>query len=145
MKLNARQFCFLVLMGIIFSSIALAQGTTATLNGVVSDPAGATISGAQVEVQNVGTNFTQTVETNDSGLYSVSQLLPGEYKVTVQKTGFQKSVQTGVTLTVGQVGTLNIALEVGDVKETVTVTANAELINVTTADMSSVVDQSSVE
>jgi Carboxypeptidase regulatory-like domain len=145
MKPNAKQFCFLVLMGILFSSIAFAQGTTATLNGVVSDPAGAAISGAQVEIQNVGTNFTQAVETNDSGLYSVSQLIPGEYKVTVEKTGFQKSVQTGITLTVGQVGTLNIALEVGDVKETVTVTANAELINVTTADMSSVVDQASVE
>jgi hypothetical protein len=131
-------------MCILFSSVALAQVTSATLNGIVSDAGGAAIPAAQIQVQNVDTNFRQATETNDSGLYSVSQLPPGQYRITVEKTGFRKSVQTGITLTVGQVATLNISLVVGDVKETVTVTANAELINVTTAELSAVVNQASV-
>ena len=145
MRPCARQLCFLSLMCILFSSVALAQVTNATLNGIVSDPGGAAIPGAQVQVQNIGTNLRQATETNDSGLYSVSQLPSGQYRITVQKTGFRKSVQTGIVLTVGQVATLNISMEVGDVKETVTVTANAELINVTTADLSSVINEASVE
>jgi len=135
----------LLLLGFLLPAVALAQVTSATLNGVVSDAGGATIPGVQVQVQNVGTNLRQVTETNDSGLYSVSQLPSGQYRITVQKTGFRKSVQTGITLTIGQVATLNITLSVGDVKETVTVTANAELINVTTADLSAVVNQASVE
>lgn len=145
MRPCVRQLCFLSLVCILFSSVALAQVTSATLNGIVSDPGGAAISGAQVQVQNVDTNLRQATETNDSGLYSVSQLPSGQYRITVQKTGFRKVVQTGITLTIGQVATLNITLSVGDVKETVTVTANAELINVTTADLSAVVNQTSVE
>jgi hypothetical protein len=145
MRPYARQLCFLSLICILFSSVALAQVTSATLNGIVSDTGGAAIPGAQVQIQNVGTNLRQATETNDSGLYSVSQLPSGQYRITVQKAGFRKSVQTGITLTIGQVATLNITLSVGDVKETVTVTANAELINVTTADLSAVVNQASVE
>jgi hypothetical protein len=132
-------------MCILFASVALAQVTTATLNGIVSDSNGAVIPAAQVQIQNVDTNARQATDTNASGIYSISQLLPGRYTVTVQKTGFRKSVQTGIVLTVGQVGTMNVSLQVGDVKETVTVTANEELINVTTADLSAVVNEASVE
>ena len=138
----------LLLLGItfiLFPAMMLAQNTSATLNGVVSDSGGAVIPSAQIQVQNVNTNAKQSTETSSSGVYSVTQLPPGQYSVTVQKTGFQKSVQTGITLTVGQVATLNISLVVGDVKETVTVTANAELINVTTADLSAVVNEASVQ
>jgi hypothetical protein len=145
MRPNAKQLCFLCLMCILFASVALAQVTTATLNGIVSDSNGAVIPAAQVQIQNVDTNARQATDTNASGIYSISQLLPGRYTVTVQKTGFRKSVQTGIVLTVGQVATMNVSLQVGDVKETVTVTANEELINVTTADLSAVVNEASVE
>jgi hypothetical protein len=130
---------------LLLSSAALAQVTSATLNGVVSDPGGSAIPGAKLQITNVDTNARQTAVSSDTGLYSVSQLLPGRYTVTVMKDGFRKSVQTGIVLTVGQVATLNISLQMGDVKETVTVTANEELINVTTAELSSVVNQASVE
>jgi hypothetical protein len=110
----------------------------------VNDPGGAVISGAQIQIQNINTGVKETVVSNASGVYSASQLPPGQYTVAVQKTGFQKSIQTGVVLAVSQVATLNVTLPVGDVKETVTVTANEELINVTTADISSVINGESV-
>ena len=144
MKRFATYLCAFWLVSILFSAAALGQANFATLNGVVSDPTGSTVPGAHLLIQNTDTNVKQVAESNDSGFYSVAQLSSGRYTVTVQKDGFQKSAQTGIVLTVGQVATLNITLQVGDVKETVTVTANAELINTTTAAMSSVLNQSSV-
>ena len=144
-RLSTKLLLLLGAVCILFPAMMLAQNTSATLNGVVSDSGGAVIPSAQIQIQNVNTNAKQLTETSSSGVYSVTQLPPGQYSVTVQKTGFQKSVQTGITLTVGQVATLNISLVVGDVKETVTVTANAELINVTTADLSAVVNEASVQ
>jgi hypothetical protein len=145
MRTFARSLCSLWLVCLLLSSAALAQVTSATLNGVVSDPGGSAIPGAKLQITNVDTNARQTAVSGDTGLYSASQLLPDRYTVTVVKDGFRKSVQTGIVLTVGQVATLNISLQMGDVKETVTVTANEELINVTTAELSSVVNQASVE
>jgi hypothetical protein len=129
---------------VLLSAVAFAQATSATLNGTVTDPGGSAIVGAKLLLTNVDTNLKETAVSNDTGTYSASQLPPGRYTVSVQKDGFRKSVQTGIVLTVGQVATLNISLQVGDIKETITVTANEELINVTTAELSSVVDQSSV-
>lgn len=140
-----RYCCSAWLMMAFLASFAAAQATSASLNGTVTDPSGSAIPSAQIQVLNTDTNYKQNVTTSDAGAYSVSQLPPGHYSVTVQKDGFRKSVQTGIQLSVGEVGTLNIPLQLGDVKEEVTVTANAELINVTTAEMSSVVNQDSVE
>jgi hypothetical protein len=132
--------CLLVL-----GHLSLAQVTNASITGVVTDPGGAAIAGAHVRVQNLNTNSGQTVETSDSGVYTVGQLLPGGYTVTTNKDGFRKSVETGIVLTVGQTATLNIPLQVGDVTETVTVSGSAELINTTTAEISQVVNQHAIK
>ncbi len=123
---------------------ALAQMTTSTLTGTVADPSGAAIPGARISVQNLGTNNVRTVEANSSGAYTAGDLLPGTYAVTAEKSGFRKSIQTGIVLTVGQVATLSISLQLGDVKESVTIIANAELINTTTAEISQVINQDSI-
>ncbi len=121
-----------------------AQTTSATLNGVVTDSGGSAIPGAQLSIVNIDTQVKQAAETNEAGQYSISQLSPGRYTVTVQKDGFQSSVQTGIVLTVGQAATLNVTMIVGQVSESVTVVANAELINVSTPEISAVVNQNSV-
>lgn len=139
-----RSICAFWLVTVLLTSLAIAQTTSASINGTVSDPNGAAVPGAQILILNTDTNYKQTAASNETGLYSATQLPPGHYSVTVEAGGFRKSVQTGLVLTVGQVATLNIALEIGDVKEEVMVTANAELINVTTAEISSVVNQSTV-
>jgi hypothetical protein len=125
--------------------VALAQVTNASLTGVITDSNGAAIPGVQVRVQNTATNLSQTEQTNSSGVYLVAPLNPGPYTVTAEKTGFRKIVQSGITLTVGQAATLNISLQVGDVKEVVTVTADAELINTTTAEIGTTVGQEAVQ
>ena len=140
-----RYVCSLWLAIFLMSLPAWSQATSASINGTVMDPNGAAVPGAQILIQNIDTNYKQTASSNETGLYSASQLPPGHYSVTAQREGFRKSVQTGLVLTVGQIATLNISLQMGDVKEEVTVTANAELINVTTAELSSVVNQSSVQ
>ena len=124
---------------------ALAQATDATLNGAVTDAGGAAVAGAHVMVQNAGTGASQTVDSNNSGIYTVGQLLPGTYTVTTSRDGFQTSVDKGVVITVDQVATLNVALRVGDVKETVTVSAAAALINTSNAEISQVVDQHAIK
>jgi hypothetical protein len=125
--------------------IAFAQVTNASLTGAVTDLNGAVLPGVLIHVQNTATNAIQTTETNSSGVYTVAPLNPGSYTISAEKQGFNKMVQTGITLTVGQAATLNIALKVGDVKEVVTVTADAELINTTTAEIGTTVGQEAVQ
>jgi len=123
---------------------AFAQSTNATLNGTILDSTGAAVPGAGITVLNTGTNATQKTESTDSGAYTVGQLAPGLYTVTVEKSGFRKTVQTGIVLTVNQSATLKVTMQTGDVEQTVSVTADAQLINATTAEISTVVDQHAI-
>lgn len=140
----ARQIYFLGLVCILFSPVAFAQVTSATLTGVVSDPGGAAVPAAELVVVNSDTGLKLSAESNAQGVYTIRELPPGPYNLTVDKTGFRKSLTTGVVLTVGQTATLNVSLQVGDIKETVAVTANAELINTTTAELSAVVNENAI-
>ena len=133
LRFGIRMFVPVLLCLFALCPVTFAQVTNASLTGEITDSNGAVLPGARLQVQNTATNTIQTAETNASGVYLVAPLNPGSYKVSVEKQGFDKLVQTGITLTVGQAATLNITLKVGDVKEVVTVTADAELINTTTA------------
>ena len=133
---------FVVLCILFFGRVVLAQN--ATLNGTVLDNAGAAVPGAHITVVNTGTNATQAGQSNDQGVYSIGQLAPGSYTVTVEMTGFRKAVETGIVLTVNQSATLNIPLQIGDLEQTISVSADAALINATTAEISTVVDQHAI-
>jgi hypothetical protein len=123
----------------------LCQSNSARLNGMVVDTTGAMIAGARITVRNTGTDLTQTALTNDSGNYGVSQLPGGKYTITVSRNGFRQIVQSGITLTVNQVATLNFTLHVGGQQETVTVTGSQELINQTTAALSTIVGEEAIK
>lgn len=127
-----------------FSFTGFAQNTSASLSGSVTDTSDAAIPNARIIVQNVETNLKQLAESSTEGLYSAKQLPPGTYRITVEHPGFRTFVQKGITLTVNQAATVNIRLQLGDVQEVVTVTANAELINTTSAELSTVVNQYAV-
>ena len=137
----------LVLSCLIAGGLSAASGqiTNATLTGVVTDPSGGALPGAHVSVLNVNTNAVTKVDTNTSGVYVAGQLLPGSYSVTVDTIGFKRSVDTGITLTVGAQATLNVVLQVGDVSQTIEVQANAELINTSSAEISQVVDARAIK
>ena len=126
------------------STAASAQITNARLSGTVRDSSGAQIPGATLTITNLGTNQVRTLQSDARGEFADPSLAPGRYSVTVERTGFEKSVQTGVVLTVSQVATLNITLNPGSVSETVHVDAGAELINTTTAEISTVVDEHAI-
>ncbi|HTF68814.1 MAG TPA: carboxypeptidase-like regulatory domain-containing protein [Edaphobacter sp.] len=121
-----------------------AQNTNATLSGTVADNSGAAIPSAHITIMNVGTNVESKTDSNASGVYSASQLPPGQYTVTIGCDGFRTTVQSGVVLTVNQAATLNVVLQAGDVQQTVSVSANAQLINTTSAEISSVVDEHAI-
>jgi hypothetical protein len=111
----------------------------------VTDPTGAVVPNAKVSALNTGTNLSQEVLSGAAGNYAFNSLPPGQYTVTATLAGFETLVNTGVGLTVGQNATLNLVLKTGGAEETVTVTGGAELINTTSAELGSVVDQGTVK
>src|SRR5882762_2952553 len=126
------------------ASAALAD-ELATLTGYLTDPNGLRVPNVTVQLTNVDTNIKYSGQTNDEGLYRVSSIPTGTYRVVVQKTGFKTIVKQGVELHVQDVIALNFQLEIGSVNETVTVEAGASMINTTDAAVSTVVDQTYIK
>lgn len=121
-----------------------AQVAGGTLSGTVTDPSGGTVPNATIAIKARATGITRTLSTDDAGVYSAPNLLPGMYDVTASSTGFQTVVQSGVTLTVGAQQTLNIKLEVGQMSQTVQVAAEASRIELTSSALSATVNDTTV-
>jgi outer membrane receptor protein involved in Fe transport len=123
---------FIALIGfmILFAASvpARAQLVGATLSGTITDESSSAVPSATVAITNVATGVTTTVTTNGEGIYSAPNLLPGNYTVTITASGFQKTVQNGVVLTVGAQQVLNLSLKVGSVSQTVEVSTEAPQI-----------------
>ncbi|MGH9159252.1 MAG: carboxypeptidase regulatory-like domain-containing protein [Vicinamibacteraceae bacterium] len=122
-----------------------AQYTTASLGGTVTDASGAAIPGAAVTVRHVETGFTQTLVTNAAGAYLFPRLPIGTYTLRVELEGFAPYQQTNVQLTVDQAATQNVALQVEQLTEVVTVGGGAELIPTRTATAGQLVNQKQIE
>ena len=134
--------------GLLGSGLALAQtqSNAADLQGVVRDQSGAVVSGATVTARNAATNTSKTTTTNDDGAYLIVNLPPGDYEVAVEAANFKKVVLPAVTVTVGQRADLDVALEVGQVSEVVTITgANTELVETAKTAVSTTVDQQRID
>jgi outer membrane receptor protein involved in Fe transport len=110
---------------LLFSVTASAQ-FKASIQGTVTDAAGAVISGATVTVTNIDTGRTQQVKTGDEGFYSVTGLSPGTYSVTAELAGFKKKVLENIVVRAEAAQGVNITLEPGEVSESVTVSAATE-------------------
>lgn len=118
-------------------SIALLIAATATsmfgqagrggLTGLITDPTGAVIPGATVQLENAATGVVTSTVTTGAGLYSFTSLAPATYQLTVSQQGFQKVVQKNIVVTVDQVTTVNLTLQPGAVNQVITVTAAPEL------------------
>jgi len=125
---------------------AQTQSNAADLQGVVRDQSGALVSGATVTARNAATNVSKTTTTNSDGSYLIVNLTPGDYEVAVEAANFKKVVLPAVTLTVGQRADLDVALEVGQVSEIVTITgANTELVETSKTAVATTVDQQRIE
>ncbi len=118
-----------------------AQTVLASVTGRVLDPNAAAIVEATVTAKNIDTGIETTVQTNGDGIYHFSDLGPGNYEFSVSKRGFKVIVKPGVTLHVADTVSMNFTMQVGDVRETVTVEGGAPLINTESAAVSTVVDR----
>lgn len=117
-----------------------AQEARGTISGLVTDTSRASVPGAAVKITNTAMGTTVTAQSNDTGLYQAPFLLPGAYQITVEVAGFKKYVREGILLRVNDSLEINIALEVGDVGETVTITGDAPLLDTTSSSLGQVVD-----
>src|SRR6185369_3583408 len=120
-----------------------AQVDRATLTGVISDAAGAVVPGATVTATNMATNVSTAQQTTETGSYLIVNLIPGEYRVDVELSGFRKSSRV-VTLEVGQRARVDTALEVGAITETVNVAGSTQLLSTNDASLGAVISQSQV-
>src|SRR5580698_5849648 len=119
----------------------LGQGATASISGRVADPSGAGVPDAPVTLKNTGTSATQTVNTDGQGRYTLPDLGIGVYDISASKAGFQTSVRSGVTLTVGAAPVIDFQLNVGQAAQSVEVSAEVSQVETTNAAVSSLVNQ----
>src|SRR3989442_14250080 len=122
--------CF-VLALTLFSGVAHAQVTGATLSGIVTDATGAVIPGVTISVKNRGTGAVRTVMADEAGLYSAPNLQAGSYDVTATQPGFSTVLQSNGTLTGGTQQELNITMKVGESAPNIAVTGAGPIVPVT--------------
>src|SRR5262249_46153982 len=110
------------------SSIAVwAQGTS-QIQGVVKDPTGAVIGGAEVKATQTDTGVARTVVSAEDGVYVLPNLAIGPYRLEVSKPGFSTYVQSGIVLQVASYQTVDITLTVGELAQQIQVEANTSLV-----------------
>src|SRR6266566_215216 len=127
------------------ASLALAQSTTGTIAGNVTDVSGSPIVDAKVIATNVETNVSRSAVTKPDGSYSVLFLPVGTYRVEVNVPGFKKFEQTGVVLEVNRNPKVDAVLQVGAVTETVEVTADAAMVETTVPALGQTVNSQDIE
>ncbi|MCX6622427.1 MAG: TonB-dependent receptor [Acidobacteria bacterium] len=130
----------LMLFVLLSASAGLSQDFRASLNGLVTDPAGAAVLGAKIKATHTERNASSEAVSNDSGRYSIPFLIPGKYTVEVEAPGFKKYLREKVELQIGDRSALDVRLELGALSEQVTVTAQMSLLETETASRGGVVD-----
>ena len=106
------------------------------MTGTVTDPAGAVIANAAVEVKGTDTGVPYPTVTTETGAYTVLRLPPGPYSVTVTAPGFKKLTRSGLTVDAGQTLPLDLKLEIGSAADSVTVSAEGTLLKTESGDVS---------
>jgi Carboxypeptidase regulatory-like domain/TonB dependent receptor-like, beta-barrel len=144
MKIRLR-FGIVVGALVLSAAFALAQAGRGSISGLVSDPTGAIVSNAQVTALNHATGVALHTITSAAGLYSFVSLTPGVYVVTASQKGFESVAQDNVLVTVDQVTTINIALRVGSVTETVTVLETPALVDTTNSTVGALIDSAAID
>jgi len=118
-----------------------AQDFRGSIIGRVNDSSGARLPGATVTATNTATNVGSTTTTNNDGSYSILYLTPGTYTVAVELAGFKRVVRDAVEVRIGDRLTLDFALDLGRLEETVSVRAESPLLNLANASAGQVIDE----
>ena len=131
-------------VGLALALDAVGQAAGGTIQGLVTDPSGATIANAQVTLTETATGVSRKVTTNAAGLYTVPNLHPSLYSISASAQGFSREIADNVTLTVGASLTVNLALKVGASTEQVEVKDAAADVDLETPSISEVVDSTTM-
>jgi hypothetical protein len=137
-RLLIAAFCLMVLPLMVFSQ------TTAGLTGTVTDSSGAVIPGAKVTLTNTATGAQREGQSNESGTYEFTALLPGGYRLIIQKEGFSKVTREGILLELNQVARVDVSLQAGAVTENIEVTATAPPLETSTSQVGQVIESKAV-
>src|SRR5690349_16382826 len=144
MLFTKRSTLMSMILCIAFSLSAFAQTRGGEANGTVTDSSGAVVPAAAVTLTNQGTNIQSSATTNSSGYFVFVNVQPGSYKLKVEKQGF-KSVASSFQVAVNQAVTQNMTLDVGSASTTVEVTAAAPVIDSTTTELGTVIEEKTVQ
>ncbi|MGC1907187.1 MAG: TonB-dependent receptor [Candidatus Acidiferrum sp.] len=143
MRLRRFLSCLFILFWLVNSSAA--QSPTGTISGIVTDPVGAMIAGAEAIAENDATRVQFRGKTNDEGLYVIPNLPPGNYRVQVSKVGFKTIIKPDIILNIQDALAINFALPLGSVSEIVTIQGSTPLVNTESAAVGTVIDRQFVE
>jgi hypothetical protein len=132
---------FGVLLAALTSSVAMAQTFSGTIAGTVTDPSGAVVRGAQLQLQNLATKDTRVETSGSNGEYIFTNLLPGTYEISATATGFKDFLRTNMILRANTSATVNVALQMGTAQQQVVVTSEAVLLDTQTANNSVTMDE----
>ena len=128
-----------------FSGTLSAQQVFGSIVGTVTDPSGAALNGAKVTITDIQKGTKSEVATNESGNYTKGQLIPGQYLVSIEAAGFQRTVSNPITVLVDQGARYDVAMQVGNVTQEIEVTAAAPLLQSDRADVAQTFDAHQIE
>jgi len=131
----------LVLFALLFVPLLSRAQGLGSITGRITDPAGASVSGAQVTATQEGTGFSRTATTDTEGLYVIPSLQPAVYTLTVEAKGFSTARENAITLLADQTLTVNVAVKLGMATEVVTVTTNPLQVDTATSTLKQVIEQ----
>lgn len=143
-------FKAVTVVGVVFAfllgmaSSAVAQSSSSSINGVITDPAQSVIPGAKVVLRNVATNVERTTVSNGAGDYFFTSVPPARYALTFSAPNFQQETVAAFDVAVAQAVTINAMLKVGDVTQTVTVDAVGSQVESSTAQLGTVIGERAV-
>ena len=139
------QIILLLFASLFFLDSIRGQSPNGTMSGVVTDSSGAAIVEAEILVENYATGAQHAAKTNGEGLFLISGLPPGVYRLQVSKVGFKTLIKPDITLNVQDAVAINFTLPIGAVSETVTITGGAPLVNTQDAAIGTVIDRQFVQ
>jgi hypothetical protein len=142
-----RRLILALFLGIAAALPAAAQSTAinGSIEGVVTDDSGGILPGVTVTITNLDTGDTRVVVTGGNGLYRAPLLSLGRYRVSAELQGFKKFEQTGINISAGQTAVISVKLGVGELSETISVTADAPLVDLSKTEQGRTITEAEIK